>query len=239
MRETPDPRELFCHLSSAVGHKLVNALSTIVSQAEILRNLSDPPDEARAELDLAIDSIIKTALDAALLTQRAMDCAHEAVRSADSGLHERDWQEVHLDRLVADFAAAERARLGPDVSLDLELAPVPAIKGQAHVLRYMLAFLIQNAIESTEGRAGTITLRTFVEPDGRAVVEVRDDGTGMSEDAQERATDPFYTTKPEHRGIGLTIARSIWRRHRGFMVIESAPGQGTTVRLTAPGIGRP
>ena len=43
-----------------------------------------------------------------------------------------------------------------------------------------------------------------------------------------RATEPFFSTKPDHAGVGLTIAQGIWRRHRGSLSIESQPGQGTT-----------
>ena len=49
--ENLDPKESFCHLSSAVGHKVVNALSTIVSQAEILRTLYGSSGEGRDEAD--------------------------------------------------------------------------------------------------------------------------------------------------------------------------------------------
>ena len=45
-------------------------------------------------------------------------------------------------------------------------------------------------------------------------------------------TEPFFSTKPDHDGIGLTIAQGIWRRHRGALSIDSRPGQGTTIRLS-------
>ena len=45
-------------------------------------------------------------------------------------------------------------------------------------------------------------------------------------------TEPFFTTKPDRDGVGLTIAQGIWRRHRGALSIDSRPGQGTTIRLS-------
>ena len=63
-------------------------------------------------------------------------------------------------------------------------------------------------------------------------MEIRDNGTGMTEEVLEHAAVPFFRTKPDHRGIGLTVAKGIWRRHRGTLMIESQPGQGTTVRLS-------
>jgi len=236
--ENLDPKESFCHLSSAIGHKVVNALSTIVSQAEILRTVYGSSGKVRAEIDQAIDSINGAALDSALVIQRMMDCGHEAIM-IDPTRPDQGWEEVYLDRLVSEAAVMERERLGPGVSLVTDTAPVPAIRGQPRALRSMLKALIDNATESLARGSGTITVRTFVEPDGRIVVEVRDDGTGISAEALERAADPFFTTKPGHRGIGLTIARSIWRRHRGFALIESEPGRGTVVRFTVSGVARP
>ena len=59
----------------------------------------------------------------------------------------------------------------------------------------------------------------------------------MTEEVLEHAVEPFFSTKPDHPGIGLTVAKGIWRRHRGTLMIDSQPGQGTTVRLSvaAPG----
>jgi len=236
--ENLDPKESFCLLSSAVGHKVVNALSTIVSQAEILRTLYGPPGGGRDEPGHAIDSIVGAALDSAVVIQRMMDCSHEAVMM-DPTRPDQGWEEVHLDRLLSQAADMQREHLGPGVGLVADTAPVPAIRGQPHAIRSMLKALIDNAKESLTSGTGTITVRTFMEPDGRIAVEVRDDGTGLSAEVLERAADPFFTTKPGHRGIGLTIARSIWRRHRGFAIIESEPGKGTVVRCTVSGTARP
>jgi len=233
--EDLDSKELFCHLASSVGHKVVNSLSTIVSQAEILRTVYGSSGEHRAEIDQAIGSIIKTALDSALVTQRMMDYSHEAVMT-DRSRPDRGWEEVRLDRLIAELADPVRERLGPGITLALDLAPLPPILGQLKALRHLITLLIENAAESLAGRSGTVTVRTYEEPDGRIAVEVRDDGAGISDDVLEHATDPFFSTKPEHRGVGLTLARGIWRLHRGFMLIESEPGQGTVVRLTVAGL---
>jgi two-component system, NtrC family, sensor kinase len=54
----------------------------------------------------------------------------------------------------------------------------------------------------------------------------------MSPDVLRRATEPFFSTKPDRAGIGLTIAQGIWRRHRGSLSIDSQPGVGTTIRLS-------
>jgi signal transduction histidine kinase len=228
--ENLDPKELSCHLSSGVGHQVINAFSTIVSQGEVLRSLFGPASENRAEIDQRVDTIIKTALDAALMTRRMMDYTIEAI-AIDPDRPDEGLEEVHLDRLLSEVAEEERANLGHGVDLALDKAAVPAIRGHRRALRDMLRFLIRNASEALEGRPGSIALRVAPEPQGWITIEIRDDGSGLADAVMEHATEPFFTTRPGHRGVGLTIARAIWRRHRGTLAIESEPGKGALVRL--------
>ncbi len=53
----------------------------------------------------------------------------------------------------------------------------------------------------------------------------------MPAQVQERAVEPFFTTKSGHAGVGLSIANGIWRRHRGTLALQSQTGEGTRVRL--------
>jgi signal transduction histidine kinase len=228
--ENLDPKELACHLSSGVGHQVINAFSTIVSQGEVLRSLLGPTSEHRAEIDQRIDTIIQTALDAALMTRRMMDYTIDAI-AIDPDRPGKGLEEVFLDRLLSEVAEEERVNLGPGVGLVLDLAALPPIRGHRRALRDMLRCLIRNASEAMQGRSGTIALRVAPEPQGWITIEIRDDGAGLTPEVMEHATEPFFTTRPGHRGVGLTIARAIWRRHRGTLAIDSEPGQGALVRL--------
>jgi signal transduction histidine kinase len=98
--------------------------------------------------------------------------------------------------------------------------------------------LIDNAIDALcdSGGRGTITIRTRREGD-QVVVEVADDGPGIPDDVRARIFDAFFTTKGAGRGTGLgldTARRIVEERHRGTLVVESAPGKGTTFRASLP-----
>ena len=84
----------------------------------------------------------------------------------------------------------------------------------------------------SEGDRGTVEVSTYTDPRNWLVVAIRDTGYGMSPEVLKRATEPFFSTKPEHSGVGLTIAQAIWRRNRGALSIDSRPGAGTTIRLS-------
>jgi signal transduction histidine kinase len=234
--ENVDPKTVMGHLSSAVGHHVINAFSTIVSQGEILRSLTGPWEQEPGEFHDRIEAIIQTALDASVLTRRLIEISH-GLTTVEIGRPGGEPEEIHLDGLAAAVVEEKREKMGVGVNLVLNLAPTPPIRGQVGPLRLMLESLLQNAWESLPRNAGTIGISTVVDDRNWIILEIRDSGAGMTEEILEHAVEPFYSTKPDHMGIGLTVAKGIWRRHRGTLMIDSQPGQGTTVRLSVAATG--
>jgi two-component system, NtrC family, sensor kinase len=234
--ENADPKTVLSHLSSAVGHHVINAFSTIVSQGEILRSLTGPWEQEPGEFHDRIEAIIQTALDASVLTRRLLEISH-GLTTVEIGRPGGTPGEIHLDRLAATAVEEKREKMEGNVSLVLNLAATPPIYGQEGPLRLMLESLLQNAWESLPRHTGTIGVSTTVDDRDWIVLEIRDSGAGMSEEVLEHAVEPFFSTKPDHLGIGLTVAKGIWRRHRGTLMIDSQPGQGTTVRLSVAATG--
>ncbi|MBV8311820.1 MAG: HAMP domain-containing histidine kinase [Planctomycetaceae bacterium] len=220
------------HLSSSVGHLVINAFSTIVSQGEILRTLNESAGQQPREVAERIDTLIRTALDASRITRRLIELSHDWT-SVDADQSGSPVEEIRLDQLISEFVDTEKARWGPSVGWVLNLASIPPIHGQVEPLWVMFRQFVRNAVESFPTGAGTITISSQPAPRNWLVVEIRDDGCGMTAEVLEHALEPFYSTKPDHLGIGLAIARGIWRRHRGTMSVDSQPGEGTTVRLSA------
>ena len=104
--------------------------------------------------------------------------------------------------------------------------------------------LVMNARDAMEGRSGVIKLRTWnqrvARSDGRrqdmVALEVIDHGSGMSQEVKAQVFEPFFTTKQtgSGSGLGLSMVYGFVRQSGGRVAIESAPGQGTTVRLQLP-----
>jgi signal transduction histidine kinase len=111
---------------------------------------------------------------------------------------------------------------------------LPHLMARGSELNQVWTNLLDNAIDSL-GESGTITIRTSTS-DGRAIVEISDDGPGIPEDVQARIFDAFFTTKDVGRGTGLGLAavrRIVVDRHDGALTFSSRPGL-TTFRVALP-----
>lgn len=216
------------HLSSGVGHHVINAFSAIVSNAELLRlppTVSQVPDPATLA-----DTIIKTALDAATVARRLIDYTRP-ITSIEPDPAAFQTETLAIDRLAAEVVEAERRSVRPNTTWDTDLKSVAEVRGHDAQLRSMLSYLIRNSRESLRPQGGTIRVSTTTDARGWIALEIRDDGRGMDTATLQRAVEPFFSTKPGHLGVGLSIANGIWRRHRGTLSIQSQPEDGTLVRL--------
>jgi two-component system sensor histidine kinase RegB len=97
-----------------------------------------------------------------------------------------------------------------------------------------VSILVDNALDASPD--ATAVELCIYQRDGRVAFEVRDHGTGMSQDVIRRAGEPFFTTKPpgEGMGLGLFLARIIAEKFGGSLKLESEPGNGTRARIELP-----
>ena len=116
------------------------------------------------------------------------------------------------------------------IKLVKDYGQVPPVKGDPNELREVFVNLIQNAVEAMKGIDGTLTIRTFVDQ-GRVAAEVADTGKGIPHELQEKIFDPFFSTRHEGVGLGLSIAYRIIREHGGDVSVKSEVGRGTTFKI--------
>jgi two-component system, NtrC family, sensor kinase len=218
------------YLAAAVSHHVINAFSAVVSNAELIRAATiERPDSS--ELDELAEAIVRASLGASQIARRLIDWTRR-ITPVELGATGPGVEVVDLNRLIGEVVETQRSKRDYRADWELRLGPVPSIPGDAASLRIMLTYVIDNALEALPGGAGRVGVSTAVDVRNWLVIEIRDSGSGMGQELLNRATEPFFSTKPDHPGIGLTIAQGIWRRHRGALAIEARPGQGTTVRLS-------
>ena len=128
-------------------------------------------------------------------------------------------------------AAAVGLRV-PSVRVNVRLERLPAMRSNAMVLARCLNNLIWNAVQAMPS-GGLIEINGSVER-GRVVLEVSDTGNGISKDLQKKIFELHRSTKRGHRGLGLSMIRSLVRRSGGDIALVDRHGPGATFALAFP-----
>jgi signal transduction histidine kinase len=148
-----------------------------------------------------------------------------------------DKVELDINEVVQEVCVLvrnETVRNGVQVRLQLA-AGLPRVQGDRVQLQQVLINLIMNAIDAMRtatDRARYLDIMSAKHADG-VVVRVQDSGIGLDPDRLERIFEPFYTTKPQGIGIGLSISRSIIESHGGRLWTEPA-SYGAIFQFTLP-----
>ncbi|GAB4436418.1 MAG: hypothetical protein OHK0015_28210 [Chloroflexi bacterium OHK40] len=132
-------------------------------------------------------------------------------------------------------AAAQQVRpyaLHQGVSVVCEAVTGTTIVADEEQLRQALLNLLLNAVQASS--TGGVVRLVGASDGATATLSVADTGRGMSPEEQERACDPFFTTRPEGTGLGLALVAAVVQEHGGKLRFESALGQGTRVSITIP-----
>ncbi|HCD6043496.1 TPA: response regulator [Enterobacter hormaechei] len=215
-------------LTGGLAHDFNNLLAVIIGSLELTDSSS--PDAPR------ITRALKAAERGAMLTQRLL------AFSRKQALHPH---AVEMKPLLENLSELMRHSLPATLTLDIE-AQTPAWPAWIDVsqLENAIINLVMNARDAMEGQNGVIKIRTWnqrvTRSDGRrqdmVALEVIDHGCGMSQEVKSQVFEPFFTTKQtgSGSGLGLSMVYGFVRQSGGRVEIESAPGQGTTVRLQLP-----
>ena len=215
-------------LTGGLAHDFNNLLAVIIGSLDLVN--PESPDAPR------VNRALKAAERGALLTQRLL------AFSRKQSLHPH---AVELKTLLENLGELMRHSLPATLTLEIE-SQSPAWPAWIDVgqLENALINLVMNARDAMDGQAGTIKIRTWnqrvTRSDGRkqdmVMLEVADQGSGMSQAVKAQVFEPFFTTKQtgSGSGLGLSMVYGFVRQSGGRVEIESAPGQGTTVRLQLP-----
>jgi len=206
-------------LSATMAHEIRNPLATIFSAISQIRKHSQTDDISATLLDIAEE-------EAARLNSMVSGLL-EFARPRKPGFEERSVIEiVNLTIKNQDIPQNITCSIFDDsknmtVSLDPDL------------IQRAIELLIENAVQSMENTGGEIRVHVLDDKENNgAVIEISDDGEGITPEAMGKVFEPFFSTKPSGTGLGLSTVKRISEDHSGTLEISSKPGTGTTVRLS-------
>ena len=220
-------------IASGIAHDINNALSPAVLYTQSLllheASLSERSREHLAVIQRAIEDVAQT-------VQRMR--AFYMPRGLERTLAPMDVQQILVQ--VIELTRARWTNMpqerGVVVNVETDFAAdLPKVLGAESEVRDAFTNLMLNAVDALP-EGGLVTLRTrFDARDNHVIVEVQDNGVGMSETTRSRCLEPFFTTKGERgTGLGLPMVFGMLQRHGGDLEISSEHGRGTTLRLIFP-----
>jgi len=207
-------------IAAGMAHELRNPLTVINTTAECGQQLT-ADDDSRESFEVIIN----------------------AVRSADKVIRDllqfarpapQYLQPVAVGELIEvsmNMISARARKQGVQVELHLANS-LPSVNADRGKLQQALLNFMLNAIEAMQS-GGVLSLQAAPR-NGAVDITIADTGCGMSKDEMARVFEPFFTTKRGGVGLGMAVSRKIIDAHQGQVMIDSAKGRGTTVKISLP-----
>ncbi len=208
-------------MGAGIAHEINNALAVI--SAHTSRVDDSAPEDLRASLGKVSDQ-----------AQRIGDILQGVLGFARPHTPHRERVGlVDVTNKMLDLIKHDVARRGGHIATDFD-SDLPMVLADEQQIEQVLLNLFKNAIEAS-GEGVEPLLRVSVRGVGNQLaVKVTDNGPGIADEARERIFDPFYSTKAEGTGLGLSVSYAIAKAHGGDLRFENDPAGGSTFTFSLP-----
>lgn len=219
-----------------MSHELRTPLNAILGFSEVIRSQVLGPVGIAKYVEYA-DDVHRSGEHLLEIISDILDVAR-----IDAGQISLEEDIVSVEELIESSVMLIRERAGAgELDLALELPPdMPSIMCDRRKIKQIVINLLSNAVKFTE-RGGRVSVGARIDVgSGEAVIEVRDSGVGMAVEDVPRVMEPFtqiaspMTRQHEGTGLGLPLVKKLVELHGGSIDMETAPGEGTTVRVRLP-----
>jgi len=210
-------------LATGLAHEIRNPLSAISGSVEMVRegNALSPEDGRLLGIVISEVGRLNSLVTTMLQVGRPSQIQTEA---------------VDLRSIASDVAAVARGESTASNGLRIEEVspehPV-TVKVDPDRMRQVIWNLVKNAVQASPHR-GTVEVRTGIDAEGNAFLEIVDEGPGIGSAQRDRLFDMFYSGRSHGVGLGLALVKQIVDQHRGRIEILERKGPGTCFRITLP-----
>ena len=226
-------------LAGGIAHDFNNLLTGILGNASLIQMELSSDHELRSR----IDSVVSAANRAADLTRQLL---------AYSGKGHFVVTTIHLSDHIREIVELLKASVPKKVVLELDLDDeIPSVDADSAQLQQVIMNLVINGAEAVTKRSGKVSVSTgevkferetipplvgghSLDPGNYVFLRVEDNGCGIEEKDLTHIFDPFFSTKPAGRGLGMAAVLGIVQGHNGGIAIESTVGKGSIFRVYFP-----
>jgi two-component system, NtrC family, sensor kinase len=221
-------------LAAGVAHEINNPLAVILTESQVIRDLSEEAtldSEFQDQLALSLSQVDSQVQRCSHITQNLLRFSRRIAAAP---------QSANVNSILKEaLGLLEKRANSAGVQIFLELQEnLQSIKADPFELEQVFLNLITNAIDAHEGRpSGSIHITTGLnKARNQVVASVSDTGSGIPEKDLERVFDPFFTTKPVGKGtgLGLSISYTIIKHMGGSISVRSEVGKGTQFIIVLP-----
>jgi PAS domain S-box-containing protein len=222
---------LMGEMASGIAHEVNQPLTAISSYAQACLNLINTENPNLVKLAEILQKAQQQALRAGQIIHRM----REFVK-----FHAKHRTSANINDLIHDaieLCIADLKQNGIMLTLELE-NNLPLLYIDHIQIEQVVINLLRNSIDALQNipaeQQPQLTIQTLLVSNNAIQVKIKDNGSGLDEEQQKKILTPFYTTKPNGMGMGLSISRSLIEAHEGSLNFNSEPGKGTTFYFTLP-----
>jgi signal transduction histidine kinase/CheY-like chemotaxis protein len=213
-------------LAASLAHEINNPLQAIHNSLQLMLSFQLEAAEQQEYLKIADEEI-----------ERLMNLVASILEFARPP--QREMRATNLNDVVERVLALagkylQHRRVVVKRTLSSDLPPIVVAPDE---LEQVFINLVLNAVDAMPD-GGTLHLASWQARDGRLAVAFSDTGHGISPENLARVFEPFFSTREDGTGLGLTVSHNVIERHGGEIVVESTVGKGTTFTVWLPGIGK-
>jgi signal transduction histidine kinase len=219
--EQNEPQIWQARASVELVHDLNNPLTVVIGYASLLA------EEARIFAQRDPDTAKKVLEYSAMVEKAAEYCHHLSENWRTAAKQAPSFAPVDLVQLVNEV---KQVIFFGNAAIQCAGAPVARVRGSKFELMRVLQNLFKNSLEAGAAKLAV----TFALQEAHIEMTIADDGAGMDPERLKRALHGGFSSKTNGTGLGLSICRHLAGTHGATFAVESAPGEGTTVRLVFP-----
>ncbi|MBI5006386.1 MAG: two-component sensor histidine kinase [Nitrosomonadales bacterium] len=205
-------------LTANIAHEVRNPLSSISYATELLKE---------QEHDAAQVRLLQIILDNTKRLNRIVQDVMQ-VNRRDRVQAEKLDLSVRLEELIDNLCQVEQVSRAV---FELRVEPSSSVRFDHGHFEQVLWNLCRNALRYSQRRSGSVRIRASTSDEGRVMLEVEDDGPGVSADAAQKLFEPFFTTDSGGTGLGLYIARELCEANGATIEYRRAPDGGACFRI--------
>ena len=226
--------ESWKRLIRIITHEIMNSITPINTLTTAIKRKLETTANQCSESKDVLKNIDEAVTSKGIIEERSNGLVHFINQYKKlTKLPPMKMEEVDIKPLFERIEYLFREQMNEKgISFETSVTAARKFLGDPKMMEQVLINLVKNAVEALEGAGdGKIGLKAFTDLDGRVVIQVADNGPGIPPDHLDQVFIPFFTTKEDGSGIGLSLSKQIMRLHKGGIYLQTDEGKGASFYL--------